>query len=136
MIADMHFMLQKEVVERISADPGEDDYGRLSIALQYYCEAEHLFNVGPGAFRPAPKVHSAIVRLTPHEKPPVTIDDHGLFNRMLSQAFSRRRKTLRNALKGFIDADAISAQDVDPGRRPETLSLEEFARLANAAEPE
>jgi 16S rRNA (adenine1518-N6/adenine1519-N6)-dimethyltransferase len=130
-IQDMHFMLQKEVVERITAQPGSGQYGRLSVMVQYHCQTEMLFSVGPGAFRPAPKVDSAIVRLTPHQQPPVDIDPDTLAQ-LVSRAFGQRRKTLRNNLKGLLDADTIVAQGIDPGIRPERLSLKEFARLAQA----
>jgi 16S rRNA (adenine1518-N6/adenine1519-N6)-dimethyltransferase len=130
-IKDMHFMLQKEVVERISAKPGSGQYGRLSVMMQFHCATEMLFTVGPGAFRPAPKVDSAVVRLIPHRQPPVAIDPDRL-SRLVSRAFGQRRKTLRNNLKGLLDASTIEALGIDPGVRPERLSLEEFARLAQA----
>ncbi|MGH8445211.1 MAG: 16S rRNA (adenine(1518)-N(6)/adenine(1519)-N(6))-dimethyltransferase RsmA [Solimonas sp.] len=129
-VADMHFMLQKEVVERMGAGPGEDAYGRLSVALAARCEVAHLFNVGPGAFRPPPKVDSAIVRLTPR-KPDFAIDDLALFDRVVTAAFGQRRKTLSNALKGLADADTIRAADLDPTIRAERLHARDFARLAN-----
>jgi 16S rRNA (adenine1518-N6/adenine1519-N6)-dimethyltransferase len=130
-IQDMHFMLQKEVVERITAQPGSGQYGRLSVMMQYHCQTEMLFTVGPGAFRPAPKVDSAIVRLTPYRQPPVEVDPDILAT-LVARAFGQRRKTLRNNLKGMLDTSAIEAAGIDPGVRPERLSLEEFARLAQA----
>jgi len=130
-IQDMHFMLQKEVVERLSAQAGNPHYGRLSIMMQYYCQTEMLFTVGPGAFRPAPKVESAVIRLIPHTTPPVEVDP-GALSRLVARAFTQRRKTLRNNLKGLIDAATIEALGIDPGLRPERLSLEEFARLTHA----
>ena len=133
-IQDMHFMLQKEVVERITARPGGGHYGRLSVMIQYHCETEMLFTVGPGAFRPAPKVDSAVVRLVPHRQPPVTVDPE-MLSQLVMRAFGQRRKTLRNNLKGLLDASAIEALGIDPGVRPERLSLEEFARLTNALKP-
>ena len=133
-IQDMHFMLQKEVVERITAKPGSGQYGRLSVMMQYHCDTEMLFTVGPGAFRPAPKVDSAVVRLIPHRQPPVAVDPE-MLSQLVSRAFGQRRKTLRNNLKGVLDASAIEALGIDPGVRPERLSLEEFARLANALKP-
>ena len=133
-IQDMHFMLQKEVVERITAKPGSGQYGRLSVMMQYHCDTEMLFTVGPGAFRPAPKVDSAVVRLIPHRQPPVAVDPE-ILSQLVSRAFGQRRKTLRNNLKGVLDASAIEALGIDPGIRPERLSLEEFARLANALKP-
>ncbi|MEW6646472.1 MAG: 16S rRNA (adenine(1518)-N(6)/adenine(1519)-N(6))-dimethyltransferase RsmA [Pseudomonadota bacterium] len=128
-IDDMHFMLQKEVVERLAAKPDTSDYGRLSVMVQYRCKVEQLFIVPPGAFTPAPKVDSAIVRLEPYAEPPVDVDA-GALERLVAQAFSQRRKTLRNTLKGLLDAAAIEAAGIDPQRRAETLSLEEFAALA------
>lgn len=129
-IGDMHFMLQKEVVERITAQPGNGHYGRLSVMLQYYCATELLFTVGPGAFRPAPRVDSAVIRLTPHASPPVDVDPAQL-GQLVRRAFSQRRKTLRNNLKGLLDTAMIESAGIDPGLRPERLSLVEFARLAN-----
>lgn len=131
-IEDMHFMLQKEVVDRLAAQPGSKDYGRLGIMVQYYCRVEKLFGVPPGSFTPPPKVHSAVVRLTPHATPPVDVQDVSALSRVVSQAFSQRRKTLRNTLKKLLDSDTIIACDIDPSRRPETLDLSEYARLANA----
>ena len=131
-IKDMHFMLQKEVVDRIVAGPGDNHYGRLGIMLSYFCQSENLMSIGPGAFRPPPKVDSAIVRLVPHASPPVEVDDLALLSRVVTQAFSQRRKTLRNSLKKMLDADEISQLDINPTERPEQLSLAEFARLANA----
>ena len=131
-IEDMHFMLQKEVVQRMVAAPGSKDYGRLTVMLAYYCEAEMLFTVGSGAFFPAPKVDSAIVRLRPHRQPPVEVQDPALFAQLVAQAFSQRRKTLRNNLKGWLSAEAITALDIDPGIRAERLGLAQFARLSNA----
>ncbi len=130
-IKDMHFMLQKEVVERMAAGPGSKTYGRLSIMLQARCQVESLFNIGPGAFTPPPKVDSAFVRLIPHPSPPCRIDDWTVFSALVNQAFSQRRKTLRNSLRKMLDAEQISAAGVDPGERPEQLGLEAFAALAN-----
>ncbi|MDR6234787.1 16S rRNA (adenine(1518)-N(6)/adenine(1519)-N(6))-dimethyltransferase RsmA [Pseudomonas oryzihabitans] len=131
VIADMHFMLQKEVVERLAAVPGNGDWGRLSIMVQYHCRVEHLFNVGPGAFNPPPKVDSAIVRLVPHTERPHVARDPALLERVVREAFGQRRKTLRNTLKGTLDSAAIEAADVDPGLRPEQLDLAAYVRLAN-----
>ena len=130
-IADMHFMLQKEVVERIVARPGDKLYGRLGIMLSYYCESENLMSIGPGAFRPPPRVDSAIVRLIPRQKAIVEVHDIALLGQVVTQAFSQRRKTLRNSMKKLLETDEIMALGIDPGQRPEQLSLEEFARLAN-----
>ncbi|MCQ3002400.1 16S rRNA (adenine(1518)-N(6)/adenine(1519)-N(6))-dimethyltransferase RsmA [Pseudomonas syringae] len=131
LIRDMHFMLQKEVVERMAAVPGGGDYGRLSIMVQYHCRVEHLFNVGPGAFNPPPKVDSAIVRLVPHETLPHPAKDHRLLERVVREAFNQRRKTLRNTLKLLLSSDDITAAGVDGSLRPEQLDLAAFVRLAD-----
>ncbi|MCX7106785.1 MAG: 16S rRNA (adenine(1518)-N(6)/adenine(1519)-N(6))-dimethyltransferase RsmA [Methylococcales bacterium] len=130
-IDDMHFMLQKEVVDRICAAPGSKKYGRLSVMMQYYCATELLFDVPPESFDPAPKVMSAIVRLVPHQQPPVEVNDITMLNRVVVQAFSQRRKTLRNSLKKLIEEDAIIALNIDPTLRAEALSLADFAKLSN-----
>ena len=131
LIRDMHFMLQKEVVERLAATPGGGDWGRLSIMVQYHCRVEHLFNVGPGAFNPAPKVDSAIVRLVPHETLPHPVKDVRMLETVVRAAFNQRRKTLRNTLKGVLDSDDIAAAGVEGGLRPEQLDLAAFVRLAD-----
>ena len=130
-IEDMHFMLQKEVVDRICATPGSKKYGRLSVMMQYYCATELLFDVPPESFDPVPKVMSAIVRLMPHQQPPVEVNDIKILNRVVVQAFSQRRKTLRNSLKKLIAEDAIIALNIDPTLRAEALSLADFAKLSN-----
>ena len=127
-IADMHFMLQKEVVDRMAAEPGDDDYGRLTVALAARAHVAKLFTVGPGAFRPAPKVDSAIVRLVPRP-PAFEIVDHDLFDRIVAAAFSQRRKTLANGLKTLMTAQQISEAGIDPGIRAERLSAADFASL-------
>lgn len=132
VIRDMHFMVQKEVAERLAAAPATEHYGRLGIMVQWRCSVELLFSVGPGAFKPAPKVESAVIRLTPHGEPPVKIADERRFADLVSRAFSQRRKTLRNALKGLLTADVIEGLGIDPARRPETLSLSDYAALSNA----
>ena len=129
----MHFMLQKEVVERMAATPGNRQYGRLSVMLQYRCEVAHLFNIGPGAFSPSPNVESAFVRLVPYPSPPVRVEDAAVFEQLVRQAFSQRRKTLRNTLRGMLSAEVISALGIDPAARAETLSVSDFALLANHA---
>ena len=131
-IQDMHFMLQKEVVDRIVAKPGDSAYGRLGIMMQYFCRSEYVFTVKPGAFRPAPKVDSAIVRLIPHEKPPVDIDNFEDFSKLVNYSFTLRRKTLRNILKGQLDVEQIEALGIEPTLRPERLSLEDFTKISNA----
>jgi 16S rRNA (adenine1518-N6/adenine1519-N6)-dimethyltransferase len=130
-IRDMHFMLQKEVVERMAAPPGSKVYGRLSVMLQAYCTVTPLFTVPPGAFRPAPKVDSAVVRLIPRAAGTIGIDDRARFAAIVRAAFGQRRKTLRNALGGIMQAEAIVAAGLDPGARAEQLSVADFARLAN-----
>jgi 16S rRNA (adenine1518-N6/adenine1519-N6)-dimethyltransferase len=129
-VADMHFMLQKEVVERMAANPGGKEYGRLTVMLAARCKVQPLFNIGSGAFRPPPKVESSFVRLTPHATPPFPITDATRFARIVTGAFSHRRKTLRNALAGLVDEAAIRAAGIDPQTRPETLSAEDYARLS------
>jgi 16S rRNA (adenine1518-N6/adenine1519-N6)-dimethyltransferase len=128
-VEDMHFMLQKEVVDRICADPGSKKYGRLSVMMQYFCETEWLFDVPPESFDPVPQVMSAIVKLTPHAQPPVKIKDLQSFNQLVTQAFSQRRKTIRNSLKALVDEQTMQALAIDPNLRAESLSLEQFALL-------
>jgi len=129
-IQDMHFMLQKEVVQRMAAKPGGKEYGRLTVMLAARCKVEPLFNIGPGAFRPPPKVDSAFVRLTPYTVAPFPIADHRRFAEVVARAFSHRRKTLKNALLGLIDETTILAAGLDPKARPETLSAADYARLS------
>jgi len=132
VIRDMHFMVQKEVAERLAAAPNTEHYGRLGIMVQLRCTVELLFTVGPGAFKPAPKVDSAVVRLIPHREMPVKIIDERRFAELVTRAFSQRRKTLRNALKGLLTTEQIEALGIDPMRRPETLGLADYAALSNA----
>ncbi len=131
-IRDMHFMLQKEVVDRLAAVPGSKAYGRLSLMTQYYCEVEALFDVPPEAFSPRPKVQSAVVRLTPHATLPLLADDVAHLQAVLRSAFNQRRKTLRNALKQIATSEQLEAAGINPGARPETLALEDYVRIANA----
>ncbi|MFN3712516.1 MAG: 16S rRNA (adenine(1518)-N(6)/adenine(1519)-N(6))-dimethyltransferase RsmA [Alcanivoracaceae bacterium] len=130
-IEDMHFMLQKEVVDRLVAVPGTADWGRLSVMIQYYCRNDYLFFVPPGAFSPPPKVDSAVVRLTPYRTLPHPAEDLGLLRRLVAQAFTQRRKVISNALKSFLDSDHIRAAGVDPGLRPDSVSVEGYVALAN-----
>ncbi|NND83010.1 MAG: 16S rRNA (adenine(1518)-N(6)/adenine(1519)-N(6))-dimethyltransferase RsmA [Gammaproteobacteria bacterium] len=125
-------MLQKEVVDRMVAGPGNKQYGRLSVMLQQRYRIERLFDVPPGAFFPPPKVDSAIVQLTPLVPQPFPVQDHAVFEAVVKQAFSQRRKTLRNTLKGTLSAAQIEACGIDPAVRAETLSVEDFTRLAEA----
>ena len=130
-IRDMTFMLQKEVVERMAAAPDTPDYGRLSVMLQARFRVEKLFVVPPGAFRPPPKVDSAIVRLTPLPANAVPYHDGAVFGEVVARAFGQRRKTLRNALRGLADEALLLELGIVPTRRGETLSVAEFAHLAN-----
>lgn len=129
-VRDMHFMLQREVVTRMAASPGGGDYGRLSVMVQYRCRVERLFTVRPGAFRPPPKVNSAVVRLVPYRAPPVDVDDEAVFRKVVAAAFSQRRKTLRNALRDVASAEDLEAVGIDPGERAEQLSLSAFAAIS------
>jgi 16S rRNA (adenine1518-N6/adenine1519-N6)-dimethyltransferase len=129
-IEDMHFMLQKEVVDRMAAQPGGKEYGRLTVMLAAYTEVEGLFDVGPGAFRPPPRVWSAVVRLRPSSGPRFAIGSDAVLRTVVSQAFSHRRKTLRNGLKGLLTGEDIEACGIDPNLRPETLAPAQFGQLA------
>ena len=129
-ISDMYFMLQKEVVDRMAARPGTKDYGRLTVMLAAVAEVEALFDVGPGAFQPRPRVWSAIVRLRPTENPRFDIGRDGVLRTLVTTAFSHRRKTLRNSLMGLLTSQDIAACGIDPQLRPETLAPAQFGLLA------
>ncbi len=129
LIQDMHFMLQKEVVDRIVATPGIKNYGRLSVMLQTFCETQALFEVPPYAFQPAPKVNSAILRLLPKTRFEDRITDFSLYEKLVRQAFSQRRKTLKNTLKDLCSARQIEQAGLQPGQRAEELSIEDFVNL-------
>src|SRR5580692_5960421 len=129
-IADMHFMLQKEVVERMTAQPANKTYGRLTVMLAAVAEVEHLFDVGPGAFQPRPAVWSAIVRLKPTIGSRFDVGDEGVLRTLVTAAFSHRRKTLRNGLKGLLTPQEIEACGIDPQLRPEALAPAQFGMLA------
>ncbi len=131
VISDMHFMLQKEVVERMVAAPSTSAYGRLSVMLQYRLHMEYLLTVPPEAFEPAPKVESAFVRAVPHATLPYPANDEPLFARIVASAFGQRRKTLRNTLKGLLDDVGFSALGIDPQLRAENLGVEQFVAIAN-----
>ena len=131
-VDDMHFMLQKEVVNRLAAGHGSKSYGRLSVMAQYYCKVMPVLNVPPGAFKPPPKVDSAVVRLIPHKSPPVDVVSVATLERVCAQAFNQRRKTIRNSLKESLSEEQISALGISPTVRAEVLSLQDFATLANA----
>jgi 16S rRNA (adenine1518-N6/adenine1519-N6)-dimethyltransferase len=132
LIDDMTFMLQKEVVQRLAATPEDEAYGRLSVMVQYFCEVHHLFDVPPGAFRPAPKVTSAIVRLRPHRQLEHKADDPGLLRELVRTAFSQRRKTLRNCIKPLISEFDPEQLPVDLNLRPENLGVADYVKLSNA----
>ena len=133
-IEDMHFMVQKEVAERMVAAPGNRQYGRLSVMMQYHCECQYLFEVAPGSFRPPPKVDSAVVRLVPRTSVEHDVGDYSRFSSLVQTAFSQRRKTISNSLKSVLDRDAIVAAGVDPGLRAENLSLADFACLSRGTQ--
>ncbi len=130
-ISDMHFMLQKEVVERMAAVPGSKRRGRLSIMVQYFCQVEPLFLVPPTAFNPVPKVESAVVRLTPHPQKPFIADSFAVFEQIVVSAFGQRRKTLRNGLKKWITAEQLQQLNINAVLRPEQLKLADFVQIAN-----
>jgi 16S rRNA (adenine1518-N6/adenine1519-N6)-dimethyltransferase len=129
-LADLTVMLQREVVARLAARPGDADYGRLTVMLAPLAQVERLFDVGPGAFQPPPRVWSAVVRLTMRSVPPFAVSPH--YAAVVAAAFAQRRKTLRNALSRMLTREQISACAVDPGARPETLAPQEFNTLAQA----
>ncbi len=131
-IQDMHFMLQKEVVDRLAATPNHKNFGRLSVMAQYYCQVQPVLHVPPGAFNPPPKVDSAVVRLTPHVAPPVELSSKAILDKVCSAAFNQRRKTIRNSLKGLLPATEIDALDIDSSARAENLGLADYAKIANA----
>lgn len=133
-ISDMTFMLQKEVVNRICAQPGNKAYGKLSIMLQYFCQVENLFTVPATAFKPAPKIESAIIRLTPHKTISDVAKDFQHFQVIVTQAFSQRRKTLRNCLKTVISENKLKKLNIDPQQRPEQLTIADYILISNNSE--
>lgn len=130
-IIDMHFMLQKEVVDRLAAKVGDDAYGRLGIMVQYHCRIASLFNVPPEAFYPPPQVNSSVVRLVPYQTIPHEAKDYEHFKNLVRQAFSQRRKILRNSLKNLLDDNDWQRVGVDPHLRPEQLSVADYVKLSN-----
>lgn len=130
LFVDMHFMLQKEVVDRMAARAGDDAYGRLSVMLAPWLSVEPLFDIGAGAFRPAPRVVSTFVRLLPRATPEFELRDPRRFAVVVAAAFSQRRKTLRNALKALLSEQQIAAAGIDPGLRAEVIAPAGFAALA------
>ena len=133
-VIDQHFMLQKEVVDRMVAAPGSKTYGRLSVMLQYRYQMFKLFDVPPGAFTPPPKVTSSIVRMIPRPVEALAPVNMTLFSDIVAAAFNQRRKTLRNAISKFMDEDAIKQAGVEPSARAESLDVAAFVRLANVCE--
>ena len=131
VVQDMHFMLQKEVVQRMAAVPGDNNYGRLGIMTQYFCKVQPLFEVGPGAFRPAPKVESAIVRLVPHGTLPHPARDLTTLQAVVRTAFNARRKTLRKALGGMVSVAQLQSLGISDGLRPENLGLADYVAIAD-----
>jgi 16S rRNA (adenine1518-N6/adenine1519-N6)-dimethyltransferase len=133
-VYDMYFMLQKEVVERMAAEPDSADYGRLSVMLQYRFVMDRLLDVPPESFDPAPKVDSAVVRLIPRNPEELTVRDEARFAALVAAAFSQRRKMLRNTLKGIVDDALFARLAIAPTARAETLSVSDYVRLSNAVE--
>ena len=134
VVIDQHFMLQREVVDRMTAEPGTKTYGRLSVMLQWRHKMHKLFDAPPGAFTPAPKVVSSVVRMIPKKPEDVPAVDFALFSSVAANAFAQRRKTLRNALSVLMSEDDIKAAGVNPQERAEKLPLEAFVALPKKAE--
>lgn len=130
-IRDMVFMLQLEVVKRMAAGVGDSNYGRLGIMIQYFCKVEMLFKVPANSFNPAPKVESAIVKLTPHKEFPYPAINPKMLENVVRIAFTQRRKTIRNSLKTLLPASEIEALNIDSGLRPENLSLQDYVRISD-----
>ena len=138
VIEDMHFMLQKEVVDRITAEPNTKEYGRLSVVMQYFCQAQYLLTVPKGAFNPPPKVTSAVFRLTPFVHKPITAQNENLLMIIVRETFNHRRKTLRAIFKSvgilpILSDDDFKKANINPQARPETLTVADFVRLADIA---
>jgi 16S rRNA (adenine1518-N6/adenine1519-N6)-dimethyltransferase len=133
LIKDLHVMLQREVVDRMTAVPGGKEYGRLTVMTSLWARTEACFDIGPGAFTPPPKVWSTVVRLVPHATPPFPVANREKFARLVAHLFSMRRKTLGRTLKGSLTAEQIASLGLDPKARPETLAPADFAKLAALA---
>jgi len=133
-ITDMVFLLQKEVVDRLCAQPGSKQYGRLSVMAQYHCQARSVFFVPPEAFTPPPKVMSAVVTLTPWKEKPYVATNPDHLSELVTKAFSLRRKTIANSLKGMVTKDQLTKAKIDPSARAETLSVSKFVTLSNLTE--
>ena len=127
----MHFMLQKEVVNRLVAGPNSKAYGRLTVMAQYYCQVIPVLEVPPTAFRPAPKVDSAVVRLIPHATIPHPVKDIRVLSRITTEAFNQRRKTVRNSLGHLFTPEQLTELGIDPAQRAENISVENYCKLAN-----
>ncbi len=131
-IKDLHFMLQKEVVQRLTAEVGSHHYGRLSIMAQYFCQNRLLFIVGPESFRPIPKVDSAVIRMIPHRQRTIEANNINTLSSVVREAFTHRRKTLSNCLKKVVSKEEIIKLNIDPKQRPQELTVEEFVRISNS----
>ena len=131
IISDLHFMLQKEVVDRMIAAPSSSEYGRLSVMLQYYFALEHLVHVPKESFDPEPKVESSFVRLIPYDNYPFVANNIDQFGKIVKEAFSQRRKTIRNTLKNFMNANDFENIDINPQLRAENLSVSDFVKISN-----
>ena len=131
IIVDLHFMLQKEVVDRMIAAPSSSEYGRLSVMLQYYFAMEHLVHVPKESFDPEPKVESSFVRLIPYDNYPFVANNIDQFGKIVKEAFSQRRKTIRNSLKNFMNANDFENIDINPQLRAENLSVSDFVKISN-----
>ncbi len=131
MIRDMHFMLQKEVVDRLIAAPNTKDYGKLTIMGQYYCRMMPFLEVPPSSFTPSPKVDSAVIKIIPYDKKPYTAENEKLMNRIVAASFNQRRKTIANSMSEFLNADDFNALGLDPKLRAENITVEQYVRIAN-----
>ena len=131
-IKDMHFLLQKEVVHRLCAAVGSSHYGRLSVMAQYYCDNTLVFEIGPDAFKPPPKVDSALIRLIPRQKRLIDTNDINTLTQIVKEAFNQRRKTIRNTLKKSISEKSLMDLSIDPQLRPQQLSVDDYIRISNA----
>jgi 16S rRNA (adenine1518-N6/adenine1519-N6)-dimethyltransferase len=131
IIQDMHFMVQREVADRLVAPPGSKTYGRLSVMMQYRARIEKLFDVAPSSFMPPPQVYSSFIRIMPFKKLPITANDEDVFTAIVQAAFNQRRKTIHNSLKTFITDEQWQRLSIDPQTRPEQLSVEQFVAISN-----
>ena len=132
-IYDMHFMLQREVAERLTATPGTKQYGRMSVMAQYYCYMQIVLDVPPASFDPAPKVDSSVVYFKPHVKPDTVVQSSRILQQITTQAFGQRRKTITNSLHSLITAQELQNLEINPMLRAENLTLADYVRIANYA---